>query len=184
MKVIFLDIDGVLNSTTWAAKHGYGGWMDRTEEFTRQNVLWDPDCVERLRRIVEATAAKIVISSTWRENFNHQDFLRMFALYGWQPDIIGATSFKKSLPNPWSMDSDYLGMHGNGPNRDTEIQQWVDKQADELGVTHWVALDDDPSIMHLPSANTVLTNEHYGLEDQDVDKAIKRLGSNGEVLEG
>jgi len=52
MKVIFLDIDGVLNVIP-QGHDKYGG-------------IFHPEFVENLRTIIEATDAKIVISSTWR----------------------------------------------------------------------------------------------------------------------
>lgn len=54
MKIIFLDVDGVLNHSESV------GW--KTE------LLWvlDDACLEQLRRIIGATKATIVLSSTWR----------------------------------------------------------------------------------------------------------------------
>lgn len=54
MNVIFLDIDGVLNE-------------DTTPTRTRSRFIFiDQDKLLRLKQIVEATGAKIVLSSTWR----------------------------------------------------------------------------------------------------------------------
>ncbi len=54
MKVIFLDIDGVLNE-------------DTTPTRTRSRLIFiDQDKLLLLKRIVDATGAKIVLSSTWR----------------------------------------------------------------------------------------------------------------------
>lgn len=56
MKVIFLDIDGVLNTldTFVRKKHLHG------------NVEIDEDRVLRLKQIIDETDAKIVLSSSWR----------------------------------------------------------------------------------------------------------------------
>lgn len=53
--VLFLDIDGVLNSSDWAMR-------------TKQRGIWgiDPDTIPHLQRIVDETHCDIVISSTWR----------------------------------------------------------------------------------------------------------------------
>jgi len=59
MKIIFLDIDGVLNN--------FSSYTNKT------TVVWESDCVERLNKIVEKTGAKIVISSTWRFSRRHID---------------------------------------------------------------------------------------------------------------
>jgi hypothetical protein len=53
MKVIFLDIDGVLNS-------------DATENPRRLPYHTDPALVARLHRLLARTGAKVVLTSTWR----------------------------------------------------------------------------------------------------------------------
>ena len=54
MKVLFLDIDGVVNCATTTQRHrGFLGI--------------DPRLAARVRRVVEATGCKVVLSSTWRE---------------------------------------------------------------------------------------------------------------------
>ncbi len=53
MKVIFLDVDGVLNTPESKSRIG--------------NVVGiDDDKIKRLKRIADATAAKIVLVSTWK----------------------------------------------------------------------------------------------------------------------
>lgn len=54
MKVIFTDVDGVLNE-------------DSTPTRTKSRVIFiDEEKLLRLKRIVDTTGAKIVLSSTWR----------------------------------------------------------------------------------------------------------------------
>lgn len=55
MKVLFLDVDGVLNSATWFASQPP---MAVTEV--------DATAVRRIQRIVAQTGAKVVLSSSWR----------------------------------------------------------------------------------------------------------------------
>jgi hypothetical protein len=59
MKIIFLDIDGVLcTSRSHLSKHGRGGLMD----------AWDDVGALAIKRACEfGTNVKIVISSTWRK---------------------------------------------------------------------------------------------------------------------
>ena len=53
MKVIFLDIDGVLN-------------CDRTPNPRKFPYVVDRKLLARFKRIVKRTGAKVVLSSTWR----------------------------------------------------------------------------------------------------------------------
>lgn len=56
MKVIFLDVDGVLNNQHFLMQH-------QAQASSLYDAL-DPACLEQLKRIVEATGAHIVVSST------------------------------------------------------------------------------------------------------------------------
>lgn len=54
MKVLFLDVDGVLNSAAWFAANP-------------DNLFaLDPDAIARVQHIVAQTGVQIVLSSTWR----------------------------------------------------------------------------------------------------------------------
>jgi HAD domain in Swiss Army Knife RNA repair proteins len=53
MKIIFLDIDGVLNCA-------------KTHNPRKLPYIVDPKLLKRLKRLLELTGAKIVLSSTWR----------------------------------------------------------------------------------------------------------------------
>jgi HAD domain in Swiss Army Knife RNA repair proteins len=53
MKIIFSDIDGVLN-------------CKRTANPRKFPYIVDPKLVDRLRRVIERTGAQVVLTSTWR----------------------------------------------------------------------------------------------------------------------
>lgn len=57
MKVIFLDVDGVLNSQDYYIKHENVDFAEKP---------FDPTCISCLQTIVKETEAKIVLSSSWR----------------------------------------------------------------------------------------------------------------------
>lgn len=54
-RVLFLDVDGVLNSERWFAQEMRGNLLEL-----------DPAAVGMVQAIVHATGAEIVLSSTWR----------------------------------------------------------------------------------------------------------------------
>lgn len=113
MKVIFLDVDGVLNHS------GCPEW-----EQGDHRVL-DPECVRRVREVCDRTGARIVVSSTWRLG-NGMDILR--AEFG--PRIIGETP---------SIDRKVGGLYVSVPRRD-EIAAWIDEHPD---VTPACVIDDE-----------------------------------------
>lgn len=63
MKYLFLDIDGVLNHEDWYVNR-IGKYRDSFKEWWEE--CFDPECVKRVKHILEETGAKIVISSSWR----------------------------------------------------------------------------------------------------------------------
>lgn len=163
MKVIFLDIDGVLNSdetgTRFAAEYksnGFGGFFDdEVDEPTHRNVLWGTALVENLARIVYVTEAKVVISSTWRLDKKVETFNKMFALYGeYEIEAIDKT------------ESHWSGTRG------TEIQHWLDAHPN---VTSYVILDDNDDALSTHTGRFVQTDERVGLTEADAERAIAIL---------
>lgn len=60
MKIIFLDIDGVLNNYHTLS----------------EGLNWEPDLVKILKRIIKETGAKVVLSSTWRKIKSYRDIIQ------------------------------------------------------------------------------------------------------------
>jgi hypothetical protein len=78
MKIVFCDIDGVLNNPGCYSRRSATG------------IPPDTDCVAALNRILLTTGARIVISSTWR--FDGLPFCREeFAEWGIVDAIIDVT---------------------------------------------------------------------------------------------
>ena len=62
MKILFLDIDGVLNTGQ------YNKYMieNNLNDFDENGSIFDPNAVDNLRLIIDCTNADVIISSTWR----------------------------------------------------------------------------------------------------------------------
>ena len=60
-KYLFLDIDGVLNHDEWFESENY-----KKHQENWKKSMFDPECVARVNKILEATGAKLVVSSSWR----------------------------------------------------------------------------------------------------------------------
>ena len=136
MKVIFLDVDGVLNSEEWAIekisdkRRGYGGFFREDTNITKDDVLWDPRCVDYLYKIVSHTNAKIVMSSTWRLKFSVKKFKEMFALYGWKNVPVIDKTIELGSRN---------GIFYDNTCRGLEVNEWLNRNKD---VENYVILDD------------------------------------------
>jgi len=165
-KIIFLDIDGVLNSVETAAaiqkitgKRVIPGPVFVEEPFTRENLNWGRIQFDLLRYIVENTKASIVISSAWGEKFWIGQFIDMFNQYGWFGAPIVALTPR------------YM------TNRGQEIDAWFEKMKDlQVYIDRYVILDDNDDFSnHQAQHHLVLTNKQVGLTVEDAEKAIKIL---------
>lgn len=79
-KIIFLDIDGVLNFIGSRTKRGF--------------YVMDSGCVSRLRAVIEKHEAQIVVSSAWRKRDDWKEHItEAFRDAGWNtPPLIDRTS--------------------------------------------------------------------------------------------
>lgn len=154
MRVIFLDIDGVLNSAAWYDQRG-----PRPVNRPLLDHSIDPAAITRLNRLCDATGAQIVISSTWRHGTTARQFQEDFAYLGCTGRIIGRTP-------------DLSNLIPRG-TRGEEIATWLQLHGK---VTTFVILDDDNDMGAL-SSHLVQTSHETGLTDADVDRAITLLNS-------
>lgn len=74
MKVIFLDIDGVLNSSEY---------FERTKDNKLSRIELDIKCLKILKEVIDETKAYIVVTSSWRllKGFeNTKKYLKEFGI--------------------------------------------------------------------------------------------------------
>lgn len=165
MKICFLDCDGVLNC----------GYSPRS--FGRF-VGCDDDKLERLKKIIDATGAKIVLSSTWRLD-KSKDLIHANGIYDYLIDNL--QRYGLEIYDVTENLSRYNDRRG------TEINTWLDKHDD---VTDWVVLDDqwfyDFSYEEYDIPRHLVETQFYaengGLQEEHVEQAIRILnGSLNEV---
>lgn len=155
--VLFLDIDGVLNSGPWLALE-----TENSEEFhSRTDICqgtkdMDPEAVGRLQRIVDATGAKIVLSSSWRYLYQPKKFMELLRAHGFVGDLIGATPLSEDVPGRKC--------------RGDEVAMWLEENS-FLDIKRFVILDDAESFGDLEH-RLVRTNFECGLTDENVKSAI------------
>jgi hypothetical protein len=93
MKVIFLDVDGVLVTHRSVAA---------CEDHQKIN-HFDAGCVSNLRRLIVTTGAKVVISSTWRR-FHCSTLTAAFKKFN-LPSHIGITPFLDGKQRGYEIDA-------------------------------------------------------------------------------
>ena len=157
MKVIFLDVDGVLNT------HKTTRRLDCCNEFT----FVDARKVLRLRDIVERTGAKLVLSSTWRLGADKDAFfLEREALR----ELVA--EFRRVRCPLWFDVTPYLPR----AKRWQEINAWL--------ITHdtddFIILDDVGEELKPFADKLVLTDPWQGLTKERAELAISMLNKERE----
>lgn len=185
MKVIFLDIDGVLNSEDWYKK--------RFEEVDKALISsmhpfyeFDPLLVQNLNRIVKETGAKVVVSSTWRKKRSVEELQEILEKVGFEGEVIDKTPYFGGI-----------GGFGYTVPRGCEIEWWVENQGyrrinwskerlqeemQKSKVKNYVILDDDSDMLFSQREHFVQTSWKSGLDASSVERAIRILKSSPEDL--
>lgn len=169
MKVIFLDIDGVLNTNDNIIKqvNENNGKQSYQYQFN-----FDPQSMKNLQEIVLKSDAKIVVTSTWRLHFGVD--------YSDRDDYINyEKSFYRNMEEYGILDS-YIGITPRfcGEIRGKEIQSWLNENEK---VTHFLILDDDSDMGDL-MPHLVCIDGEIGITRENVKKALLLLeGENNET---
>lgn len=164
MKIIFLDIDGVLNSRDYNTMRPLS---DESEYLERNwTAMIDPAAVARLNRLIAESGAKVVISSSWRYAFKLDEIRTILAARGFIGEIIDETPHYE----------DYKC-------RGDEIAAWLNYWVAE-GVMAYVILDDTADMRPSQQSRFVNTKWAVGLQDEDVDRAIDILAAQPGGIDG
>jgi hypothetical protein len=151
MKVLFLDIDGVLNSREWYLRNKENIITNSGFMYRHQEEL-DPKACALVNELCTEFSLAIVISSTWRRLHTIGEIQMMLANKGLHAPVIGATPQLR------------------GGFRGQEVDEWL---YDNPGVTKHVILDDDGDFK--PEQPLVLTNWEHGVRLVDIEKAKELL---------
>ena len=176
MKVLFLDIDGVLNSDNWFGYRLYCiknnmydrvlNFVDTNDENTEHKLMMiDDRAIANLNRIVEETGCKVVLSSSWRSSGESENVFTQYILKlkGFKYELYDVT------PRLW--DKEF------GTQRGEEIQSWVNKESEKNEIESYVILDDDSDMLPEQMNNFIHVDANIGLTYSDVCKAIKILNN-------
>lgn len=168
MKVIFLDIDGVLKEEDYDAE-------------------FKDECFARLRKIVDATSAEIILSSSWRTHYwefvengyqtdseEIRDLYNHFEKYGLK--VAGRTDYTiRSGPS----------------SRPDEIRRWI---ADKEDLESFCIIDDDDFyrwkwLSQFLVITRIRTKDERGypdwqrtLSDADAERAIAILNRDNKAV--
>lgn len=161
-KIIFLDIDGVLNSADY---------LDHTKHCNGYSDI-NPKKVKLLKKIVDRTGAEIVLSSTWRDLGKRKN----------EPEHPMYTYLIDTLQSYGLEIIDHTPYIAQG--RPSEIKAWIDTQPDKD--IRFISLDDDYPQHEYDKygiGDCLVKTSYYekngGLRKEHVKKAIEILNREG-----
>ena len=152
-KFIFLDIDGVLNNHRFIMENSY---LKESEQ-----KLIDEQKMVLLKNIIEATRAKIVLSSSWRDMFDENmsprtkrasEIMALFQAYGLEL---------------WSRTQDQS-------DKMLSIEKWI--KSHRSIIDRFIIIDDDFIYDNREMLSRLVRTSYYiGLTEQHVSAAIHML---------
>lgn len=153
MKIIFLDIDGPMLPGRAYVLPENNKVMPRS---------FDKIAVHSVLALLTRAPAKLVISSTWA--------------------TMGRETFSEVLTengiDPAFLHDDWMTPRKMSSSRATEIKWWLEEHPE---VTHWVALDDDPTVYSL-RPNGIQCHFNDGLLTGHFDQAKAVLDIPGGLI--
>ena len=163
MGIIFLDIDGVLNSRLYYESPRYDYNKDSVDPLERKLSDIDPKSIEFLNDLIEKTGAKVVITSTWRRYYTIVELSELFKKRGFVGEILDKTP---------TCGSDCL--------RGNEILRWVKENETLIGrhyheFNDYVILDDDSDMLYWQRNNFIVVDGYVGLTPNICYKAERVL---------
>lgn len=166
MKLLFLDFDGVLNSDVYMKSKAYqdevAGLSDWEVIQQAHHTHLDPDALALIAKIVDATGAVVIASTTWRLRYSNDEMNLMLSNRGAKFRISGSTPAIRMF----------------GSDRGAEIKRYMENSLDEP--ESFVIIDDIDFFIHYKDLypHFIQTDSKYGIRQSDVERAIKIL--NGE----
>jgi len=165
MKVIFLDIDGVLLPL----------WTEWRWWRSEWRLTIPQSCAEALYKIAHHTDSMIVISSSWRHHMEScKDLLDQIADFKYQ------VWWKDYVERIWDRVISRTPSKTDG-GRSTEILMWIDEyhRSCKTGhhITHWIAIDDEWFDMKAIKriGKLIKTDPNIWLTDEDAELVISLL---------
>lgn len=154
MKVIFLDVDGVLNSDEYIK-----GTIKSNIQGIEKHV--DVEKIKLLRQAIDQTNAKVVLTSSWRLTKMAQELIKLLITYG---IYVNTTPYIRN-------------------ERGLEIKQWLadNQNVEDFVILDDEIFDSyDEGLMKklVKISNGNGHNFGEGLLPKDIDEIIKRLGRN------
>lgn len=161
MKILFLDIDGVICTTSCYGRGTNNKWG---------TYRFDPKCVSTLNFILLETGCEIILSSDWRFHYTLSEMREIFEHNGVVRGPIGFTSRSTEYKNN-QLES----------GRSKEINGWLKDNAWKEDIK-WVAVDDLDMSETFDALGNVTTGLKNFVHCKKENEGIKQCGIKDKIL--
>lgn len=153
MKILFLDIDGVVNSMETFERRHKSGERGRGSQI-------DAELADHVKDIVARTGCKVVPSSSWRgsEDGEREIEQRVCKLFGRTP----------RMHRPVGTGVEYC-------ERGREIKAWIEAHVDHVSVSAYAIIDDDSDMLPEQQRHFFQTSTAKGITAAIAEKIIEHL---------
>lgn len=191
MRIIFLDVDGVLNNSTTTDRI----WGSKLLTGIQDNLLNNLLILHSISNNIEET--NIVLTSSWKHTKGWDD-LSPYSYLVKRFKEIGLKLYDMTEDYKFSSDTKDSNTHADNilksgySFRGLSIILWLENNKDK-DISSFVILDDEKSLILDVCAKTIrntnitdhliVTDETYGLTEKDVDKALKILNETRTIYD-
>jgi len=162
MKIIFLDIDGVMCTRSCYGRGADNKWAA---------YMFDPKAVAVLNFILQETGAEIILSSDWRHQYTLQEMREIFAHNFVFKGPIGFTERSGT----------YLANNLEG-GRSDEINHWLKVNAWKNDIK-WVAVDDLDMSQKFDEMGNITSGVEHFVHCPNDQEGIKRINVKEKILD-
>ena len=172
-KIIFLDVDGVINHNVWF------NWAHQHPEFLKEgghrNI--DPSSVSKIIEICDKTGASIVMSSSWRLWSLGGTFKNLNGIRDLRPILdrmVGITPRTEERFRGEEIKY-FLNACRKGNFYTANGNELSDGRFEISQFPRYVILDDDSDMLDEQLPFFIHINDEVGITEEDVNKAVKIL---------
>ena len=153
MKVVFLDFDGVICTTST-----YKRWRKTPGSSEHPEELFDRKLVANVQTLCERSGAVVVLSTSWRHKFPLDDIRAWLEEAGLKAAVVGRT--------------EYRGVRVN------EISWYMGEHEPVLYPKDVVILEDAEPMLHLEgrTVRTTFEGPHPGFTERHLKYALRLFG--------
>lgn len=172
-RYLFLDIDGVLNTGN------YSNFLVHSSlpENDGDGYFFDPDAVECLKRVIDATNADIILASDWRVD-GLENIQRLWAGRKMPGNLVGITpTCRTTFTN---IDTKETWSKYPVGSRGMEVAEWLLIYG--RSPYSYAIVDDKDDYLLYQSDHLVFTNPMNGLNDSIADVIISILSEDHLVV--